>query len=122
MTMHARAPLPISVQTTYLDEQIPVTSVRGEIDLNTDEVVQEEIAAQLAARPRLLVLDLTEVIFMGSAGLYLVWRTHEDAAAQGSEFAVVANEGYARRVLTLSGMDRLLHLCRDVPAALQMLA
>lgn len=119
--MSQHVPLPISVQTIYLGAGVPVTSVSGEIDISTDQVILNEVTTHLAARPRLFVLDLTEVIFMGSAGLHVVLRTHEDAAAQGSALAVVADDCYARRVLALSGMDRVLQLYRDVPAALQAL-
>lgn len=121
MTAYAHTPLPISVQTIYVDTDVRVTSVSGEIDISTDQVILDEVAIQLAAKPRLLVLDLTEVIFMGSAGLHVVLSTHKDAAAQGSALAVVAADGYARHVLTLSGTDRVLRLYRDVPAALQAL-
>ncbi|GAB2810436.1 STAS domain-containing protein [Lentzea nigeriaca] len=118
MAMHAHTPLPIWVQTIYVDAQVPVTSVRGEIDLSTDQVVQDEVTAQLAAKPRLLVLDLSQVAFMGSAGIHLVLRNHAHARSVGSMLAVVA-EGYSRHVLTLSGIDGVLRLYRDVRTAIE---
>lgn len=113
--------LPIAVQTVYVDVRVPVTYVRGEIDMSTDHVIQNEVASQLARGPRLLVLDLTQVSFMGSAGVRLVLRNHNDACALGSALAVVANGGLARRVLTLSGVTSLLPLYWDVPTALRSL-
>ena len=114
--------LPIAVQTIYVDVRVPVTYVRGEIDMTTDQFVQDEVSAQLATRPRLLVLDLCQVEFMGSAGIRLVLRNHDDAHAQGSALAVVANGGYARRVLTLCGLHGILPLYWDVPTALRTLS
>ena len=114
--------LPIAVQTIYVDVRVPVTYVRGEIDMSTDHVIQQEVTSHLAARPRLLVLDLTRVVFMGSAGVHLVLRNHVDARALGSELAVVADGGYARRVLTLSGVNGVLPLYWDVPTALRALS
>lgn len=113
-------PLPISVQTILTDVLIPVTSVRGDIDLSTEQVVQDEVTAQLAARPPRLVLDLTQVAFMGSAGIHLMLRNHDRANAQGSALAVVADDGYARHVLVLAGIDGVLDLYRDVPSALRV--
>jgi anti-sigma B factor antagonist len=112
-------PLPIWVQTILTDILIPVTSVRGDIDMTTEQVVQDEVTAQLAARPQRLVLDLTQVAFMGSAGIHLVLRNHNRAHEQGSSFAVVADDGHARHVLALSGVDGVLDLYRNVPAALR---
>lgn len=114
--------LPIAVQTIYVDFRVPVTYVRGEIDMTTKQLVQDEVSAQLATKPRLLLLDLCQVEFMGSAGIHLVLRNHDDAHALGSELAVVANGGYARRVLTLCGVNGILPLYWDVPTALRALA
>jgi anti-sigma B factor antagonist len=96
--------------------------VRGEIDMSTDHVIQREVTTQLATKPRLLVLDLTKVGFMGSTGVHLVLRNHNDACALGSALAVVADGGYARRVLTLSGVNGILPLYWDVPTALRALS
>jgi len=122
MTKSPQRPPPIVVQTIYVDVRVPVTYVRGEIDMSTDKFVQDEVAAQLATKPRLLVLDLTKVAFMGSAGVHLVLRNNNDARALGSALAVVTGGGYARRVLKLSGVDEVLPLYWDVPTALRVLA
>ena len=119
--MKKKPTLPIVVQTIYVDVRVPVTYVRGEIDMNTDQIVQQEVTAQLATKPRLLVLDLTQVAFMGSAGVRLVLRNHNDAHALGSALAVVADGGYARRILTLSGVNAVLPLYWDVTTALRAL-
>lgn len=117
-----KSTLPIAVQTIYVDVRVPVTYVRGEIDMSTEQVIQQEVTTQLATKPRVLVLDLTQVGFMGSAGVHLVMRNHADARALGSALAVVAAGGYARRVLTLSGVNGILPLYWDVPTALRALS
>jgi anti-sigma B factor antagonist len=122
MTKSPQRPPPIVVQTIYVDVRVPVTYVRGEIDMSTDEFVQNEVTAVLATKPRLLVLDLTQVAFMGSAGVRLVLRNNDNAHALGSALAVVTGGGYARRVLTLSGVTEVLPLYWDVPTALRVLA
>jgi anti-sigma B factor antagonist len=119
MTEPAPRTPPISVHTTRADGHVPVTSIRGEIDMGTELLVQNAVSAELATRPHLLVLDLTEVVFMGSAGLNLLVTSHLQARDQGTQLAVVAGQGLVRRVLAVSGVDDVLDLHQDLGSALQ---
>ncbi|MFD5824384.1 STAS domain-containing protein [Lentzea sp. NPDC060358] len=111
-------PLPIWVGTADSGFGTPITSVHGEIDLTTGHVLRDEVATRLADRPRSLVLDVSRVTFLGSAGINVMLRVGEQAAEREVAFAVVTGEGFVRRVLTLSGVSGLLGLYRDLPAAL----
>ena len=119
MTEPARKTSPVSVRTTRVRDQVPVTAVHGEIDMGTEQVIQDAVSAALAARPGLFVLDLTGVAYMGSVGLNLLVLNHVRAQDQGTRLAVVvAGDGFAHRVLMLSGVDNLLDLHHDLGSAL----
>jgi anti-sigma B factor antagonist len=119
MTEPATRTPPISVHTTRADGHVPVTSIRGEIDMGTEQLIQNALSAELATKPHLLVLDLTDVEFMGSTGLNLLVRNYLRARDQGTRLAVVAGQGFVRRVLAVSGVDDLLDLHRDLGSALR---
>ncbi|NGY60369.1 STAS domain-containing protein [Lentzea sp. NEAU-D13] len=102
-----------------MHDQVPVTAVRGEIDMGTEQLIQDAVGAELAERPALLVLDLTEVGYMGSVGLNLLVCNHVRARDQGTRLAVVASGGFVRRALVLSGVDNLLELHHDLESALR---
>jgi anti-sigma B factor antagonist len=110
---------PVSVRTARVHDQVPVTTVHGEIDMYTEPLIQNAVSAQLAAKPEVLVLDLTEVVFMGSAGLNLLIVNHVQALVQGTRLVVVAGDGFVRRVLALGGVDKVLELHQDLESALQ---
>ncbi|MET8763136.1 STAS domain-containing protein [Lentzea sp. NPDC004782] len=109
--------LPISVQTIHID-LVPVTAVAGELDMATDDVVWDEVRAQLETRPGVLVLDLSEVQFMGSAGINVLLQSHMEATQHGTRLVVVApQESFVNRVLTIVGIEQVLDLHTDVRSA-----
>ncbi|MGW4211320.1 STAS domain-containing protein [Lentzea sp. NPDC004789] len=108
---------PISVQTIQID-LVPVTSVAGEIDMSNDDLVRREVHTQLGARPGVLVLDLSEVEFIGSAGINLLVQSQREAVRHGTRLAVVApGGGCVNRVLSIAGVSEVLDLHHDLPSA-----
>ncbi|GLZ27880.1 hypothetical protein Lesp02_00700 [Lentzea sp. NBRC 105346] len=113
-------PKRVSVQMLSADPRISVISIEGEIDMTTEHLVIGEIMDRLAVRPKTFVLDLTGVTFFGSAGLHVLLDGQAAAERLGTRLAVVVPEhGVVNRVLTLTGVDRLLDLRRDLGSALR---
>ncbi|WP_329791205.1 STAS domain-containing protein [Lentzea sp. DG1S-22] len=109
---------PISVQTSQ-DETVPVTAVAGEIDMSTADLVRDEVHARLAAKPDVLVLDLSAVEFIGSAGVHLLVHSQMEAEDHGTRLAVVVPEqSFASRVLRTAGVHQMLDLHTDLPSAM----
>jgi len=59
-----------------------VLDLRGEIDLATGEDLTAQLGRALAAVPELLVIDLTGVDFLGSAGLAALIAARDDAGGR----------------------------------------
>ncbi len=108
----------VSVKTDHTG-LVPITSIVGEIDIATDQLIRDEIHAQLAKKPDVLVLDLSSVTFMGSAGINLLVQSEHEATRIGARRAVIACEGRVRQVLEISGIDYLIDLHSDIPSALR---
>ncbi|GGM92980.1 hypothetical protein GCM10011609_33080 [Lentzea pudingi] len=119
MTEPAPSVQPISVGISQVGDQVSVASIAGEIDMLTEAVVRDAVRCQLAAKPRLLVLDLTEVGFMASSGLDLILQIQARALEQGTRLSVVANQGSVRRLLSVSGVDTAVDLHHDLGSALR---
>ncbi|GHH27809.1 STAS domain-containing protein [Lentzea cavernae] len=96
-----------------------VVRVAGEIDMLTEAVVGEPLSACLNAVPRAVVIDLSEVGFIGSTGLNLLVRARRQALRDGVTVRVVANTRAVRRPLEITGLTRYLPLCASVPEALR---
>ena len=100
-----------SVSRRRAGDAIVVTPA-GEIDLATVDAVAAEIDAALAESAA-LVLDLSEVTFIDSAGLRLVLETSRKAAS----LRVVRGPREVQRVFGLVGLDERLDMLDEPPPA-----
>jgi anti-anti-sigma factor len=66
-----------------------------------------------------LVVDLSEVKFVGSLGLSSLLMVRRQAGACNCRFALVGLTGHSRSVLEVTGLQRLLNLHNDLPSALR---
>jgi anti-sigma B factor antagonist len=95
---------PITTSVGYRDG-IAVLTVGGEIDLVTAPALEEAISGVVATGPAALVVDLSAVDFLASAGLKLLAATHEKMG-ESAQFAVVARGPTTRRPIHLTGLDK----------------
>lgn len=94
-----------------------VLHVTGEIDLNTAPVLGTAVRTALRETPRLLVVDLSGVGFMASAGLAELVHTRR-ATAAGIAFRVVAASRATARPLEMAGLVDLLAVFPSLAEAL----
>jgi anti-anti-sigma factor len=111
------AVIDISVATT---EHMVVLRVSGELDMLTapilTEHVQEQLTRDTAGGPRTVVFDLTDVSFLGSAGLAVLAHAHTVASDRGDVVQVVATARAVLRPLEVTGLNKVLDIRPDVPA------
>lgn len=90
----------------------------GELDmLLADELRKEWLPAVERHRPDCLVIDLSGVTFMDSSGLGLIVAMHKLQKQHGGSVVLTAPQRLVRRVLAISGIDRVIDV-RDGTAAL----
>lgn len=82
--------------------------VSGEIDLSNAAALESDILVA-ADRGSTLVVDLTDVRYIDSAGLALLDRLARARVAAGHDLRVVApRDSIAGDVIALSGLDRVI--------------
>ncbi|HWF72676.1 MAG TPA: STAS domain-containing protein [Solirubrobacteraceae bacterium] len=89
-------------------DEATVVAVSGELDLVSSTALEEALEELDASKPGFIVLDLTEVDFMDSAGLAVVVRAHQRAESAGRQFGLISASPQIRRLLSLTGMDERL--------------
>ncbi|MBL1076401.1 STAS domain-containing protein [Nocardia sp. 2] len=92
-----------------------VLSVSGEVDIVSAPKLSAGVAEALATESTVLVLDLAEVGFFGSAGLSVLVEASE--ASAGRKLRVVASP-QVRRPVELTGLDGLLDVYGTLDEAL----
>ncbi|MQY02822.1 STAS domain-containing protein [Actinomadura macrotermitis] len=85
---------------------VTVIALAGELDLTVSGQVDDAVrAAQQDADHPHLVLDLSHLRFMDSAGLTVTMQAYRRAAANRTYFALTGLSPGTRRVLEISGLD-----------------
>jgi anti-anti-sigma factor len=109
-------PTTFDVGKHQVDDAVVLT-VSGEVDMLSAPQLAEAIRAALAAGPPALVIDLTKVDFLASAGM-TVLVTAQAEVTPPTRFAVVANGSATSRPIKLMGLDNVLALYSTLDSAL----
>ncbi len=109
-------PTTFDVGKHKVDDAVVLT-VAGEVDMLSAPQLAEAIRTALAAGPPALVIDLTKVDFLASAGM-TVLVTAQAEVTPPTRFAVVANGPATSRPIKLMGLDNVLALYSTLDSAL----
>jgi anti-sigma B factor antagonist len=98
--------------------QVAVVTLPAEIDVTNADSVREDLLAVLNHGAVLLIADLSNTTFCDSAGVSALVRTFTRAAASDSGMRLVVSTPAVQRVLSITGVDRLLDIYPSVAASL----
>ena len=98
--------------------QVAVVTLPPEIDVTNADMVREELASVLNQGAALLIADLSKTSFCDSAGVSALVRTFKRAATSESSMRLVVGTPAVERVLSITGVDRLLETFPSVAASL----
>jgi anti-anti-sigma factor len=100
-----------------------VVQAKGEIDSSTVANLTKQLHAALqqaaAQDDRVLIVDLQDVTYFGSAGLNAVLDCHRSGLNTGTQVRLVADNGLVVRPIEVTNLDRVLELYPTLPDALQ---
>lgn len=85
-----------------------VVRPRGELDLASTPDLRAILQEQYNKKASVL-LDLSELTFMDSSGLRLIWDTAADAKQHGLELALASGPPEVMRVFELTGLKKRLN-------------
>ncbi len=105
----------ISVQKS---DQISIVSIAGSIDALTADQVAGYIDEQISSGEKHLLLDLSEVEFMSSAGLRVILGALKQTRQQGGDLYLAGAQGGVDRVLKMSGFPKILKTYDSVENAI----
>ncbi|PXW32657.1 UNVERIFIED_CONTAM: anti-anti-sigma factor [Williamsia faeni] len=97
-----------------------VLSVAGTIDALTAPLLTDAVTAALAGHPGGLIIDLTDTVFLASAGMSALLVAH--ASAPTGHFGVVADGPSTGRPLKLVGLHLAMTIYPTLATALAAFA
>jgi RNA polymerase sigma-B factor len=102
---------PISVIVDKCHPDTVVLTVMGEIDMLTESLLANKLSSLLAARPQCLIIDLSDVSFLGARGLSVLINTQHAAVERGTTLQLRApNRPVPAQALEITGLDCSLEI------------
>ncbi|MGN2637391.1 STAS domain-containing protein [Nocardia takedensis] len=95
-----------------------VLTVSGEVDLATAPALESAIEGILGDKPAALIIDLSGVGFLASAGMAALVAAHQ-RAGEATTIAVVADGPATSRQLKMTSLDQVFALYSTLEAALE---
>lgn len=94
-----------------------VMLLAGEADLTTT-ALRDALAAEIARRPRLLLLDMTALTFIDSGATQMIVGAYQALSRDGGTLALIHPGRAVGRVLELTGIDQIIHVYDSVSEAI----
>jgi anti-anti-sigma factor len=101
---------------------VAVVAATGELDMLTAPQLRDAVQSALSKDPAGLIIDLTLVDFLGSAGMQVLMEAHNQTGGGDTRFAVVADGPSTSRPLKITGIADLIDLFASVDVALENFA
>ena len=114
--------LPTMPESTVLDLRVdrlsegPVVRLRGELDVQTSIHLRRLLCQLLAAGDRRIVLDLTDLAFVDSAGLGVLVGGLKRARQREGDLALACPRPTVANVLDMTGLSTVFEVLPEAPA------
>ena len=101
-----------------LTRELALVSVSGELDLYTSGCLQARIEEADTVGPGTVLVDLSEISFIDSSALEVLVRESKRLESRGHSLVLVTNDPRTRRILEVTGLDRVLRAYATLQDAL----
>ncbi|MQY31462.1 Anti-sigma-F factor antagonist RsfB [Nocardia sp. RB56] len=99
-----------------VQDEATVLTVAGEVDLATAPTLETAIETTLGGAPAALIIDLSQVSFLASAGMAALVAAHQRAGS--TRIVVVADGPATGRQLKMTNLDQVFAVHRTLDEAL----
>lgn len=105
-----------------LDGALVMAPRDGRIDLSNADGFKDDLLAALSDASKLLIVDLSRVAYISSAGLRSLMIALKAARAEDKTFAIAALQPLTREIFAISRFDIVFSLFESVREAVAALA
>ena len=98
-------------------DRADVLALKGEIDLHVSPSVTASLNARIEKKPQRLVVDLSDVTYIDSAGLAALIEAMQKVEGYGGKFLLAGLQETVRSIFEISRLDQVFQIFPDVDAA-----
>jgi anti-anti-sigma factor len=95
-----------------------IIELPGEIDVTNSPAILETLLAASSEHPATVIIDMTSTTFCDSSGMRALLLSYRRATASGTDMRLAVKHPAVRRVFELNGIDTIIDIHPDLPAAL----
>jgi anti-sigma B factor antagonist len=95
-----------------------VLSLKGEIDLHVSPSVTASLDGIIDKKPQRMVVDLSDVTYIDSAGLAALIQAMQKVEGYGGKFLLAGLQETVRSIFEISRLDQVFQIFPDADAAL----
>jgi anti-sigma B factor antagonist len=95
-----------------------VLPLKGEIDLHVSPSVTASLNSMIEKKPQRLVVDLSDVTYIDSAGLAALIGAMQRVEGYGGKFLLAGLQETVRSIFEISRLDQVFQIFPDADAAL----
>ena len=103
---------------TPRQERSNVLPLKGEIDLHVSPSVTASLNQMIEKKPERMVVDLSEVTYIDSAGLAALIEAMQKVEGYGGKFVLAGLQETVRSIFEISRLDQVFRIFPDADAAL----
>ncbi|PYJ35480.1 MAG: anti-sigma factor antagonist [Verrucomicrobia bacterium] len=110
---------PSSSSAKPVQDRSNVLPLKGEIDLHVSPSVTASLNEMIDKKPKRLVVDLSSVTYIDSAGLAALIQAMQRVEAYGGKFLLAGLQETVRSIFEISRLDQVFQIFPDADAALR---
>src|SRR5216117_2823766 len=99
-----------AVDPTPERERSNVLPLKGEIDLHVSPSVTTSLNSMIEKKPERMVIDLSEVTYIDSAGLAALIQAMQKVEAYGGKFLLAGLQETVRSIFEISRLDQVFQI------------
>jgi anti-sigma B factor antagonist len=107
--------------TERTEENIPVISITGDIDLENSPKLRDFLKPKAAQKVPRLLLDFAGVNYIDSSGLATLIEYFQSVQGFGGKLALAALSPRVKNVFEIVRLEQIFSLYPDIPSALKAL-
>ena len=106
-----------AIETSPVDGDGVLVSVRGEIDLFTAPEFKAAVFEAMSSGAGAVAIDLTRTTFLDSSSLGVLIGAHRRLSRRGRRLVVVCDHPSVLKVLRVTGLDGVFEIVDSMPPA-----
>ena len=107
--------------TEKTEQEIPVVSISGDIDLESSPKLREFLKPKAAQKTSRLLLDFSGVNYIDSSGLATLIEYFQSVQSSGGKLALACLTPRVKNVFEIVRLEQIFALYPDIPSAVAAL-